>query len=106
MGMTAGAGIGAAIGVVPAIFTFGLSVPIGAFMGGAIGLVTGTAAGGSAGLVGGGAAGYYGYENREEIKNAARSITDKTNTYTNALRQRVVASKAYAISFVSRTSGM
>ena len=105
LGMAAGAGVGAAVGVVPAIFTFGLSIPVGAFMGGAFGLCAGTAVGGSAGLVGGGSVGYYGYEHRAEIKSAAKGVTDKANAYTSSLKQRALASKEYAISLVSGTGG-
>lgn len=100
-----GAGIGAAVGVVPAVFTFGLSIPVGAFMGGAFGLAAGTVVGGSAGLVGGGTVGYYGYERRNEIKGAAKGVSDKANSYANALKDRVLASKEYAISLVSGTGG-
>merc|ERR1712228_314414 len=105
MGMTAGAGVGAAVGVVPAIFTFGLSIPIGAFMGGAFGLCAGTVVGGSAGLVDGGAVGLYGYEHRNEIKGAAEGVSKKANVYVNALKVRVLASKEYAVSLVSGTGG-
>merc|ERR1712232_1086571 len=105
MGLTAGAGVGAAVGVVPAIFTFGLSIPIGAFIGGACGLCTGAVVGGSAGLVGGGAAGYYGFEHRDEIKGTVNGVREKANTYTNALKERVLASKNYAMSIVSGTGG-
>merc|ERR1712228_1137133 len=96
MGMTAGAGVGAAVGVVPAIFTFGLSIPIGAFMGGACGLCAGTVVCGSAGLVGGGAVGHYGYEHRNEIKGAAKGISEKVNAYVIGLKGCAVASKNYA----------
>jgi len=105
MGMTAGAGVGAAVGVVPAIFTFGLSIPVGAFMGGAFGLCAGTVVGGSTGLVGGGAAGYYGYERRHEIKGAAKGVSDKANACATAVKERALASKNFAISFVSGTGG-
>jgi hypothetical protein len=67
MGMATGAGIGAAVGFVPAIFTFGLSIPVGAFMGGAFGLCVGTIVGGSAGLV------------RGAIKGAAKASTEQVN---------------------------
>merc|ERR1712046_374223 len=91
MGLTAGAGVGAAVGVVPAIFTFGLSIPVGAFIGGTFGLCAGTVVGGSAGLVGGGAAGYYGYERRDEINGVAECVMKKTSAYANALKDRVLA---------------
>merc|ERR1712093_193855 len=105
VGITAGAGIGAAVGIVPAIFTFGLSIPIGAFIGGACGLCAGTVVGGSAGLVGGGAAGCYGYEHRDEIKGTVKGVGEKANGYAGALKARVLASKDYAISIVSGTGG-
>merc|ERR1712232_468000 len=101
MGLTWGAGVGAAVGVVPAIFTFGLSIPVGAFMGGAFGLCAGTVVGGSTGLVGGGAAGYYGYERRHEIKGAAKGVSDKANACATAVKERALA----GISFVSGTGG-
>lgn len=49
---------------VPALFTFGLSIPVGA----SIGLMAGATTGGSAGAVGGGAIGFAGFTYREEIK--------------------------------------
>ena len=48
----------------PALFTFGLSIPVGA----SIGLMAGATTGGSAGAVGGGAIGFAGFTYREEIK--------------------------------------
>jgi len=52
-GFVAGAAIGAAMGVIPSFFTFGLSIPIGAVMGGGAGLCIGVFTGGATGLVGG-----------------------------------------------------
>ncbi|CAJ1339256.1 unnamed protein product, partial [Effrenium voratum] len=54
LGMLAGSYFGAFCGLVPALVTFGMSVPVGAVLGGAAGLVTGAAAGGTAGALGGG----------------------------------------------------
>lgn len=56
-GMISGAAMGALAGLGPAIFTFGLSIPIGMAIGGGSGLCVGTAVGGAVGLVGGGAVG-------------------------------------------------
>merc|ERR1712216_568909 len=64
--LVAGGAIGAACGVVPALFTFGLSIPVGAVLGGAAGLCMGTVAGGTVGLVGGGAAGRWAYKHRAQ----------------------------------------
>merc|ERR1711972_1232362 len=104
MGLAAGAGIGAAVGVVPAFFTFGLSIPVGALMGGVFGFCTGTVVGGSTGLVSGGVAGHYGYERRDDIKGAVKNVTDQGNTYVLALRQRASATQEHAIS-VMRSTG-
>lgn len=67
VGLASGGAIGAAVGIVPAFFTFGLSIPVGAALGAATGLGVGTAVGGTAGLVGGGAAGYGAYGYKEQI---------------------------------------
>merc|ERR1712232_488119 len=98
IGLTAGAGVGAAVGVVPAIFTFGLSIPIGAFIGGVIGLCVGTVVGGCAGLVSGGAVGYCTYQHRDEIKGAAKRASEKAKTYANVVVARLLASRDYAMS--------
>ena len=45
------------VGTVPAIFTLGLSIPIGAMVGGAVGLGAGVTVGSSAGFVGGATSG-------------------------------------------------
>merc|ERR1712056_127228 len=60
-GMVCGGAAGALVGVVPALFTFGLSIPIGAVVGGGAGLFLGGAAGTSVGFAGGGAVGLTGY---------------------------------------------
>jgi hypothetical protein len=69
-GLATGATVGAAIGLVPAIFTFGLSIPVGAALGGGIGATTG----GTVGFGTGGALGYGIYTKRAEIKGAAGSV--------------------------------
>lgn len=57
-GLLVGGAMGAATGLVPAFFTFGLSIPVFTAIGSGCGLATGTVVGGTIGLVGGGAAGY------------------------------------------------
>jgi len=52
-GSAVGGLIGAGLGVVPAIFTFGLSIPISAALGSGVGLCLGTVTGSSVGLVSG-----------------------------------------------------
>merc|ERR1719362_2665631 len=70
LGLLAGGVAGAAVGLVPALFTFGLSIPVCAAIGGGAGACLGTAAGGTTGIVGGGAVGYgayNAYSQRKEI---------------------------------------
>merc|ERR1712137_285060 len=61
---------GGIVGIVPALFTFGLSIPVFAAVGGGAGLCVGTAVGGTTGAVGGGAVGYGVYGKRAEIAKA------------------------------------
>merc|ERR1712072_1521079 len=84
-GSTAGAFgtvAGAAVGIVPAIFTFGLSIPAGAMLG----LCVGTAVGGSTGAVGGGLIGYGGYTHRKEISEGVQSSWSKVSTTAEHLK--------------------
>uniref|UniRef100_A0A7S2M4P8 Transmembrane protein n=1 Tax=Zooxanthella nutricula TaxID=1333877 RepID=A0A7S2M4P8_9DINO len=71
-GLVSGGLMGAACGVVPALFTFGLSIPIGAAIGGGVGLCTGATLAGTAGLLGGGTVGYHAY-GRESVCSLADS---------------------------------
>lgn len=66
MGSIGGAGgsalgglVGAAVGLPPAVLTFGLSVPVCATLGSGLGLCIGSVAGGSVGLVGGSLLGHF-----------------------------------------------
>merc|ERR1712039_681865 len=72
IGLATGAVAGGVVGIVPALFTFCLSIPVFAVVGGGAGLCVGTAVGGSAGSVGGGAIGYGVYGKRAEIADTAR----------------------------------
>jgi hypothetical protein len=88
-GALAGGAAGAAIGLVPALFTFGLSIPIGAVIGGGMGLCVGGATGATTGLAGGAAAGYTGYAIREKPGQAYACLKDKWNaTQGKSLRAR------------------
>lgn len=66
-GLLMGSTLGAVVGILPALFTFGLSIPLGAMLGGGCGVVVGGAAGGTAGFTSAGAAGYGAYTKRKEI---------------------------------------
>lgn len=57
-GVATGSILGAVAGFIPAFFTFGLSIPVGAILGGGTGLVMGATGGGAVGAVSGGAVGY------------------------------------------------
>lgn len=72
-GLAAGGVAGAAAGVPFALFTFGLSIPIGAALGGGAGLIAGATAGATTGAVGGGAAGYGVYKKKDDIRGALPS---------------------------------
>merc|ERR1712113_1118642 len=80
VGLATGAVAGGVVGIVPALFTFGLSIPAFAVVGGGAGLCVGTAVGGTTGSVGGGAVGYGIYGKRTEIAEGAR----KCSSYTKA----------------------
>jgi hypothetical protein len=100
-GFVGGATIGAAMGVPAALFTFGMSIPIGAAVGSAAGFCTGAAVGGGVGLVGGGAAGYGVYTKKDKLRNrmveswanlkhGAGSATSRTCESAADLRSRIV----------------
>merc|ERR1712084_126116 len=72
---TFGTVAGAAVGIVPAIFTFGLSIPAGAVVGGCVG----TAVGGSVGAVSGGALGYAGFTHRKTISQGWSKVSKKVD---------------------------
>lgn len=73
VGLVSGGLLGAACGLVPAVFTFGLSIPVGAAIGSTVGLGVGATLGGTSGFVGGGTLGYKIY-GREESNEAQMSL--------------------------------
>jgi hypothetical protein len=78
-GTASGIVLGTAAGAVPALFTFGLSLPIGAVVGGGAGLVVGTGSGAVAGGIGGAFAGFGGHKYRVEINNGILTIRKKAS---------------------------
>merc|ERR1712217_672598 len=60
-------------------FTFGLSIPIGAAIGGSTGFIAGSVAGGAVGVVGGGVAGRSAHKHREQIGEGVGVIANKAN---------------------------
>jgi len=95
VGLAGGGAVGAALGIVPAIFTLGLSIPVGAAIGAGIGLVVGTAAGGTLGLVGGGATGYGAYTKRKEICTGAEEAWSKAMDCGEYIQAKATISKEF-----------
>jgi hypothetical protein len=104
-GTASGIVLGTAAGAVPALFTFGLSLPIGAFVGGGTGLCVGTVAGAGAGAMGGGLAGFTGYKYRVEINNGLVTIKKKASDVHSETKNRagraLAASKAKVVVLVN-----
>lgn len=78
-GCATGIVTGSLAGVVPAIFTLGMSIPVGATVGGTVGLVVGATGGGALGAAGGGVAGYGGHKYRKEIGNGVLHVRRSVN---------------------------
>lgn len=101
VGFASGGAIGAAVGVVPAFFTFGLSIPVFAAIGSGCGLAAGAVVGGTTGLLGGGATGYGVYTKRDaigssvattlsKVESAAKSVKETASNSADYVRNRVV----------------
>jgi len=90
VGSAVGGALGTALGVVPAFFTFGLSLPVGAVLGGVGGLCVGTAAAGSAGFVGGATSGSGVAYFRGEIRFAIIYVASKVYDVYDVLVVRPV----------------
>eukprot|EP00928_Gymnodinium_smaydae_P034401 TRINITY_DN24389_c0_g1_i3.p1 TRINITY_DN24389_c0_g1~~TRINITY_DN24389_c0_g1_i3.p1 ORF type:complete len:400 (-),score=73.90 TRINITY_DN24389_c0_g1_i3:269-1468(-) len=90
-GFAAGGLFGALAGVIPAFFTFGLSIPVCAAVGSSCGFVAGSTAGASTGLVAGGAAGLGVYGKRHAIEAVARSTWTKLETFLARARAASLA---------------
>lgn len=95
VGLVAGGTTGALLGLVPAVFTFGLSIPIGAVMGGSAGLVMGAAAGTTAGAIGGSVAGYGAYAKRKDILSEVSSAVEKGKSVAEGVQVRTHALVGY-----------
>lgn len=92
-GLVTGTLAGAVCGVVPAVFTLGLSIPIGAVVGGSAGLCAGAAAGGTVGLLGGGAAGTaYVWRGELHIPSGATwaKVRERANSSAFYVKTRIV----------------
>merc|ERR1740130_1299201 len=87
-GLATGSVVDALCGVPAAFFTFGLSIPLGAAMGGATGLCAGAVTGGAVGLVGGGASARTVHKHSDEIKGGAASALNKASGYKDMVSQK------------------
>eukprot|EP00442_Polarella_glacialis_P005475 CAMPEP_0115080462 /NCGR_PEP_ID=MMETSP0227-20121206/18692_1 /TAXON_ID=89957 /ORGANISM="Polarella glacialis, Strain CCMP 1383" /LENGTH=304 /DNA_ID=CAMNT_0002468109 /DNA_START=45 /DNA_END=959 /DNA_ORIENTATION=+ len=94
-GLVAGSTFGATCGLLPAFVTFGLSIPIGAMVGGGAGLIAGASAGGTAGLVGGGFAGHHVYVKRDDIRSGASEAWAKVHSLAGTVKERANSSASY-----------
>lgn len=92
VGWATGGAIGGAFGVIPAILTFGLSIPACATVGSTCGLCAGAALGSAAGLVGGGAAGYSACWLAGDFRAAAGGVWTAASGCAEYLRDRAQAS--------------
>jgi len=88
-GAVTGGVVGAVVGLPAAIFTFGLSIPVCAVVGTAVGGGTGATVGGTTGAVGGGAAGYYGYKHKDSIGDTINATRTKVKEYHGYAEQKV-----------------
>merc|ERR1711933_88490 len=104
-GAVGGGVVGAAVGVPAALFTFGLSIPICATVGAAIGGGTGATVGGTTGFVSGGAVGHYGYKNREGIKNVTAVVVDKVHQGKNYAKTKVSNAAGYVSTRINTALG-
>merc|ERR1712232_297164 len=104
-GAVGGGVVGAAVGVPAALFTFGLSIPVCATIGAAIGGGTGATVGGTTGFVSGGAMGHYGYKNREGIKDVTTSVVNKVDECKTYAKTKVSNSADYISTRVNAVLG-
>lgn len=94
-GLAAGGAIGAAVGVIPALFTFGLSIPIGAAIGGGAGLCVGVTVGSTVGFIGGGAAGCSAYSRRDSLRSGALGAWKRASDCSGSVKERARSSASY-----------
>lgn len=102
VGLLAGGAMGAAAGILPAIFTFGLSIPFGAVVGGGFGLTVGGLTGTTAGVTAGGALGFGAYTKRAEIKKATSAVRSKVGRTIK--RSREVFVYAVAVGYAGASN--
>jgi len=95
-GLMTGGAVGALVSIPAALFTFGLSIPLGAAIGAGAGLCIGSTAGGATGLVSGGAAGYNAHKHKDQIGSKAKAYRDLAAASTSKLRAQVMGTGGFA----------
>lgn len=94
-GFAAGGAFGAVLGLAPALFTFGLSIPIGAALGSSTGLILGAAVGSATGAISGGAVGYGTYARRADLAQGAQTTAAKLEECSNYVKIKATASAKF-----------
>jgi hypothetical protein len=94
-GLVAGSAVGTACGLVPAPFTFGLSIPVGAAVGGSTGLILGAASAATLGLVTGSLCSHGVYVRRAEISSSVIETWSKVQNLADSVKQRANYSASY-----------
>jgi len=102
-GVVAGGVVGGLAGVPLALFTFGLSIPACAVMGGVAGLSLGAVSGTTVGMASGGALGYTGYQKKGEIRDAGAVAVSKATEGAEFVKGRALASAQYARETIAAT---
>jgi len=85
-GLVSGVVAGSAVGIVPALVTFGLSIPASAVVGGTGGFLVGSVSGGSVGTV----AGYGAYKYRVQIQNNIAFVKFRALETAKATKKRAL----------------
>merc|ERR1711957_785142 len=103
--VVAAAGAGMLIGVPAALFTFGLSIPVCATIGGGLGCATGATTGAAAGGLMSGVTGYSTHKYRKELSKGASDAWSTYQSGTNRLKEQAMVSVTRVTAMVSGTGG-
>jgi len=103
LGCAGGVFVGGAVGVVPALFTFGLSIPAGAVVGGVVGFHAGAAAGAAAGATVGGAAGHGGWVWRVELHDGVAHVRLVAVTRAQMIQAKAAQARQKALGYAAAT---
>merc|ERR1719326_231648 len=98
-GCMGGMVVGGMVGTIPALLTFGTSIPFGAVVGGALGGGGGACIGGAVGAAAGGAAGHGAYVYRAQIRGGVLRIRVATNQKVEQMKLALTAASDSTKSF-------